>query len=70
MNKDLLFDKRLIDRHIRLGYITQEDVDKHLTEIEEGSQHPEYKGHEVALLSEFNKNKEVKWVPHLKVDKK
>lgn len=66
----MLFDQRLIERHINLGYITREDVAKHLAELEEGSQHPEYEGHEVAKLSDFNRNKEVKWVPHIKTDDK
>lgn len=70
MNKDLLFDQRLIERHIRLGYITREDVAKHLAELNEGSEHPEYKGYETAQLPELDRSKEIKWVPHLKVSKK
>ena len=30
LSDDVLFDKRLIDRHIRAGLITPEQVEKHL----------------------------------------
>ena len=62
MKKELLFDKRLIDRHIKLGYITQKDVDEYFAGLEEGCGLAGYKGHEVADLVDFQESQEVKWV--------
>lgn len=62
LTKEQLFDKRLIDRHIRLGYITRKEVDEYLAKLEEGSGSKAHKGHETTSLIDLQDKKEVKWV--------
>ena len=38
LSKDVLFDKRLIDRHIRLGLITPKQVQEHLSQLPDMSE--------------------------------
>ncbi len=33
MNDDLLYDKRLVDRHVRAGRLDQEALDKHIADL-------------------------------------
>lgn len=38
MSKETLFDRRLIDRHLKEGLITQEQVDKHLAGVQDATE--------------------------------
>ncbi len=33
MDEDMLYDRRLLDRHVRSGRLEQEAVDKHLADL-------------------------------------
>ena len=41
-SNDNLFDKRLIERHLKAGLVTQEEVDKFIGKLEDATENSEY----------------------------
>ena len=41
-SNDNLFDKRLIERHLKAGLVTQEEVDQFIGKLEDATENSEY----------------------------